>query len=112
VILELMIDELRAHRELDRQVFQGLAAPTGSHTFFESGRTRFARSIPEPVSANGGHGKMREMNDDPRHETRGDPVDQLTTMTCERDGRVARATLDRPERGNALRRSRSKTCKG
>jgi hypothetical protein len=27
---------------------------------------------------------MREMNDDRRHEIRGDPVDQLTTMTYER----------------------------
>jgi enoyl-CoA hydratase/carnithine racemase len=29
-------------------------------------------------------------------------VDQPTTMTYERDGRVARITLDRPERGNAI----------
>jgi len=30
------------------------------------------------------------------------PVDGLETMTYERDGRIARITLDRPERGNAI----------
>ena len=29
-------------------------------------------------------------------------VPDLTTMTYERDGRVARITLDRPERGNGI----------
>src|SRR6188472_500059 len=29
-------------------------------------------------------------------------VDELRTMTYERDGRVARITLDRPERGNGI----------
>jgi enoyl-CoA hydratase len=29
-------------------------------------------------------------------------VDELTTMTYERDGRVARITLNRPERGNGI----------
>ena len=29
-------------------------------------------------------------------------MDSLTTMTYERDGRVARVTLDRPERGNGI----------
>ena len=29
-------------------------------------------------------------------------MDQLTTMTYERDGRIARITLDRPERGNGI----------
>ncbi len=29
-------------------------------------------------------------------------IDELTTMTYERDGRIARVTLDRPERGNGI----------
>ena len=29
-------------------------------------------------------------------------MDELSTMTYERDGRVARITLDRPERGNGI----------
>jgi enoyl-CoA hydratase len=29
-------------------------------------------------------------------------MDELTTMTYERDGRIARITLDRPDRGNAI----------
>src|SRR5213078_3607257 len=36
------------------------------------------------------------------HSTERSRMETLSTMTYERDGRVARITLDRPERGNGI----------